>query len=815
MKTSDRLGGGARWGVVLAIVICSFVSSSSAGQEARFLALQRPGQGSVAIDAAGLTAYITDLGAAGDGNKLVIDDTPLLDYFEAKGIRRLVFTCSHPHADHMGGIRALFEQPRLFFTDSAMTMRRFDSVVVVDDTVSNSLFDMLRRSLPASSGIKLSRERASNRNAFAGLSQKTDAVYVENVPYVAAEKAGPHGRSVVTRLVLGGQYTVLDFDDADSPVIRKVVDGVKASGTPSVDAFVVPHHGSAYHEIQPILDLKPKVAIIAVNPNNQFGHPTPEILLRLIDALGPENVIFTGSADHVVVGPNGVSQARYTAATPDSYELFIEASHRRALAEGRKDRVELFSQLKQRMLVSSTNASSESPTRKTLVADEIRTELDDAEQSIRDLFRTGNTLAKAADSAPPQVQEQLREAFTLQGLRLNQLRRHVATHKPFSGEELAAERLMRLAALIQHPLLSESKLVQTVTPFADSELRSLTDRVASVLSRLSARGRSATVEPSNPSAVRFAATMLSARKAEPVLSTWKATAQLPRMTLPSQIELPYGQLLSPKSAGARPGGILIGNVAQPEAGLNFADHVLRYDRNSQMLTLGALDGSVVRYQTRITGPALKSLYRFAASSRSSAVSLSGTDIPGVERLVRLDQAFLDSPVGRDLIAADLVAWRLKLETLPDGRPNPVASAFLEAESGLKSCVAASSRATLVDDATTVKLREGVLVLEGGVRMEFMADGVGLSGCDQRLCRPASSGSKACHLVELERLARANRARLRDLFPPLKRVDEYVRLVAFLRWALSDGNVAAVDLSALTGLQSASSRSWTPDALVSK
>src|ERR1700727_1294244 len=125
--------------VVGTVALIVLLLPSVLAQEATYFALQRPGQGSVAIDKQKQTAYITDLGRSGDGDKLLVDNAPLLDYLAKLKVRHLVFTCSHPHSDHAGGIRALFEKPRAFFTDSTLKTARFESIDVIDNGVTDSL----------------------------------------------------------------------------------------------------------------------------------------------------------------------------------------------------------------------------------------------------------------------------------------------------------------------------------------------------------------------------------------------------------------------------------------------------------------------------------------------------------------------------------------------------------------------------------------------------------------------------------------------------------------------------------------------------
>lgn len=99
----------------LLILICGLllVAPCLYAQELTYFALQREGQAGVAIVKNKKAAYIVDLGRGGDGDQMKLDNLPLLDKLEQLGVEDLFFVCSHPHTDHMGGIRALFKQPRL------------------------------------------------------------------------------------------------------------------------------------------------------------------------------------------------------------------------------------------------------------------------------------------------------------------------------------------------------------------------------------------------------------------------------------------------------------------------------------------------------------------------------------------------------------------------------------------------------------------------------------------------------------------------------------------------------------------------------
>ncbi len=341
------------------VTVCLLTLSAPAlAQEFYGLPLTMPGQATVSIDRSSSTAYIVDLGKYQDGKTMMLGDRPLLDALADAHVKRLVFVCSHPHSDHMGGIRALFEVPRSFFNDDALTGPRFESVTVVENAVQNSLTKLLREKLPSQTTLRVQRLNAASTNALAEVSSPSDEVYVETLPYTPREKAGPHGRTIVTRTVLGRSHSIVDFDDADSHVIRDVVTSLEQRGIRHIDSFVVPHHGSAAHDIAPIMELEPRYAIVSVNPANQYLHPSPEIVIQLIEKLGADHVVFTGCTTGAEFGPTGLRRAAHTAADFDSYALFVLPGRQKVEQRGRPGDAALlakYEELRQLMLEQSSH----------------------------------------------------------------------------------------------------------------------------------------------------------------------------------------------------------------------------------------------------------------------------------------------------------------------------------------------------------------------------------------------------------------------------------------------------------------------------
>jgi competence protein ComEC len=101
----------------------------------------------------------------------------------------------------------------------------------------------------------------------------------EQVLGASAKRGNLNERSVVLLLLEGNTKILLTGDSGDQT--EKTL--VKAGNLPDIDILKVGHHGSKYASTLEFLQkVKPELAIISVGDKNRYGHPTEEVLDRLM-----------------------------------------------------------------------------------------------------------------------------------------------------------------------------------------------------------------------------------------------------------------------------------------------------------------------------------------------------------------------------------------------------------------------------------------------------------------------------------------------------------------------------------------------------
>ncbi|MBL8962174.1 MAG: MBL fold metallo-hydrolase [Gemmatimonadetes bacterium] len=189
---------------------------------------------------------------------------------------------THPHLDHYGGVPGLL------------------SPLAVDSVWEGGAH--------ANAGYAAwrARERRPWGVLSAGDSLRLDGVLVRvlapSQPWREAQE-NPNEASVVLRVEYGAQRWLLTGDaeaGAEGWLLSHARDALDAT------VLKVGHHGSRSSSSPAFLDaVRPRVAVVSVGRDNDYGHPSVEVLQRL-DALGA-HVLRTDDEGTIVLATDGQS----------------------------------------------------------------------------------------------------------------------------------------------------------------------------------------------------------------------------------------------------------------------------------------------------------------------------------------------------------------------------------------------------------------------------------------------------------------------------------------------------------------------------
>lgn len=249
------------------------------------LLVRFPGGPTMLIDAGGFARSRFDVGA-----RVV---APAL---RALGLLTIdILAITHAHRDHLGGAGAVLRS----FSPGAVWLGRMPG----DDAAVASLERAAEKR-----GISVVFPRRGARIALGGA-----RVEVLN-PGPGVESGGParNDDSLVLRLSFAGRSVLLTGDLESGLEALLVREGRDLRA----DLLKVGHHGSRTSTSEPFLrQVRPRLGVISVGSSNPWGHPSAEVVDRLIDA-GVE-VYRTDRDGAVRFTTNGVSPWRPLRLTQD------------------------------------------------------------------------------------------------------------------------------------------------------------------------------------------------------------------------------------------------------------------------------------------------------------------------------------------------------------------------------------------------------------------------------------------------------------------------------------------------------------------
>ncbi len=224
--------------------------------------IQTSGRKNVLIDGGGSEFGSFDVGKS-----------TLLPYLLDRGITKIDYMMiSHFDSDHIGGLFYIMENLRV------------DNIIISKQGESS---ENLKKFIE----ILQSNIRGSKNKTNIILVKKGDNIKIDNSSYF--EILFPeeelindnilNNNSIVAKFV-SNNFKMLFTGDIEEIAENRLCELYKSTNKLQADIIKVAHHGSKTSSTLNILELvKPKIALIGVGENNNFGHPNDAVLKRIKD----------------------------------------------------------------------------------------------------------------------------------------------------------------------------------------------------------------------------------------------------------------------------------------------------------------------------------------------------------------------------------------------------------------------------------------------------------------------------------------------------------------------------------------------------
>ncbi len=183
----------------------------------------------------------------------------LISYLQRAGVERLtLLVMTHPHADHIGSMRAVVEA----FPVDTILLPDFTKAPIPTTSTFTKLLEAVREH-----GVKALTARTGDVFALGAgtLTVLGDGVGTENL----------NDLSLVTIFEASG-VRYFSSGDGEKPVERALLD---SGADVRANLYKAAHHGSSTSNTQELLEaVHPRVVVISCGKDNSYGHPHREAL---------------------------------------------------------------------------------------------------------------------------------------------------------------------------------------------------------------------------------------------------------------------------------------------------------------------------------------------------------------------------------------------------------------------------------------------------------------------------------------------------------------------------------------------------------
>lgn len=200
-----------------------------------------------------------------NGHNMLIDagdnkyGQTVVNYLKENGVKKLDYVIgTHPHADHIGGLDDViyaFDVEKVFLPNITHTTKTFEDLLIAIQSKN------LNITVPEVGGVYELGDASFKILAPANS-------YYDNL----------NNFSIVTRLEYGNNSFLFTADAEDVLEVEMLNSGYNLKS----DVLKVGHHGSNTSTTASFLNaINPKYAVIQLASNNEYGHPSAEVISRL------------------------------------------------------------------------------------------------------------------------------------------------------------------------------------------------------------------------------------------------------------------------------------------------------------------------------------------------------------------------------------------------------------------------------------------------------------------------------------------------------------------------------------------------------
>lgn len=189
----------------------------------------------------------------------------VVPYLRRRGGALALFVLTHPHADHVGGAASVL--------DALRPVQVRDAAFVAASPAYAAMLASARRR-----GSEWAR-------VVPGEQLDLDGVTLTFLAPDSAWTAGlddPNEASTILRVQYGARSLLLT-GDAEAGLEEWLL--THATDALDVDVLKVAHHGSSTSSTPAFVDaVSPRLGLVSVGRDNGYGHPSPDVMRRLLDA---------------------------------------------------------------------------------------------------------------------------------------------------------------------------------------------------------------------------------------------------------------------------------------------------------------------------------------------------------------------------------------------------------------------------------------------------------------------------------------------------------------------------------------------------